>query len=224
MERRLWFASSSVSLSYFDGKKMWTLKKIVAFFCTKICIRMVLGRRAFFKWNFFKFLGTIWLIRTKNFSSVLANYGLEDAQKWCCVDGGIADMPPSTVLGLSARDCCFGGSFYLQRHFGFGLSWKCDKSTLLGARCGCGCVCTTISTGFLYLTWWPPVEPGKARRGWLQQTPGYFCSGACGDLGPCRGCGAALVPLQQAWGAGSPRALCGNKAWIKRALDPPRFL
>lgn len=42
---------------------------------------------------------------------------------------------------------------------------------VLGVRYGCGCVCTT-SIALLHLTWWPPMEPGKAGRGWLQQTVG----------------------------------------------------
>lgn len=53
--------------------------------------------------------------------------------------------------------------------FGPACAESVTNPTLLGARCGR--VCTTF-IALLYLTWWPPVEPGKAGRDWVQQTSG----------------------------------------------------
>lgn len=161
-----------------------------------------------------------------NFSSVLVSCGLEDTPKWLCAVGSIADIPPSTTLCLSAMRWYFRVNFYLQRHVWVSSCWKCDKSSCACCQMWVGCVCATF-TALLYLTWCPPTEPGKAGRGWLQQMPEYFCSDACGGLGPRRGCGAALVPLRWARSVGAPEVSVAARRvtlWTQCALHLPWLL
>lgn len=221
MARRLWFAFHSVSLSYIDGNKMWTLRKIIPFllfvfffFGRKINVTMILSRGVFFIGVFFLFNflenDKIQLFRSKNLNSVPVCHGWEDIQKLCCEVGGVADMP------LSASAPC--AALLRRRHFGFSLCWKCDKPT----RVSCQLWVWTCVESFLWLSCiWPsgllwhlgrieevvPSSPWVLVEPWVPaetvEQPRFLCSGL--DVTPRAPCGNRESPSV-------------NRVWSRAAL------